>query len=294
MIFPSVFTIFITVLFVKNSFQDDKTTNEIDSPDDVTVHINELIKIISNVTNDDSSSLCEKCELVIEDLIKFRKNGANRASVVKYLSKLCIPIMKFLPSACQVLSEIETDAIIYIIDNKDVKPQEVCGVYFQYLGCVNPYAKEWKIKIPGKKNSSDKVIYSESEEPLKIVQITDVHYDPLYKPGSNAVCDLPLCCEGRNGIPSDPENAAGLFGDYRVCDMPKNAIINLLKEIKTSQNKIDYVYFTGDIIAHKNWETSKQTNMETIEEFYDLLFTYLGNLTVYPILGNHEAHPCNL
>lgn len=60
------------------------------------------------------------------------------------------------------------------------------------------------------------------------------------------------------------------------------------------QKQIDYVYFTGDIIAHKNWETSRESNLDTIQEFYALLYQYFGNITVFPILGNHEAHPCNL
>lgn len=70
------------------------------------------------------------------------------------------------------------------------------------------------------------------------MQITDVHYDPLYKSGSNAKCDLPLCCEERNGVPVDPKNAAGTYGDYRVCDMSKNSLIDLLTEIKKSQVSI--------------------------------------------------------
>lgn len=67
---------------------------------------------------------------------------------------------------------------------------------------------------------------------LNILQLTDFHYDPLYKPGSNAQCDEPLCCQ--NGTPSSPENAAGYWGDYNVCDMPWHSVTNLIERIKNN------------------------------------------------------------
>lgn len=293
--------VFATLFFINSvnssSFQKGEGNDVSNSVEiDINSRLSALLGKIKNISEHQgvSSSVCARCSVVINDLIQFRRSGANRTSIVEYLTDLCISIIGYLPSVCKTFSEIETDVIIYIIDNKNIKPEEVCGVYYQYSGCINPSAKKWVIDIPPHKAEFEVKVDQSSKNPLNFVQITDVHYDPLYKAGSNAKCDLPLCCEERNGIPVDPLNAAGTYGDYRVCDMSKNSLVDLLSEIRKSQKQIDYVYFTGDIIAHKNWETSRKSNLETIEEFYALLYQYFGNITVYPILGNHEAHPCNL
>lgn len=66
-------------------------------------------------------------------------------------------------------------------------------------------------------------------ETVNILHLTDFHYDPLYQNGSTAVCEQPLCCQ--SGNPSKAEDAAGLWGDYRVCDMPKRTVDNVLQNI---------------------------------------------------------------
>jgi hypothetical protein len=49
---------------------------------------------------------------------------------------------------------------------------------------------------------------------LQIVQITDIHVDPYYVPGSNADCGEPLCCRHTSGPPKTSNKAAGVWGDY--------------------------------------------------------------------------------
>lgn len=55
----------------------------------------------------------------------------------------------------------------------------------------------------------------------------------------------------------------------------------------------DYVYYTGDIISHKVWDTSLDFNTGLIKtimgEFADKF-----QVPVYPILGNHEPHPLDV
>ena len=49
---------------------------------------------------------------------------------------------------------------------------------------------------------------------LDIVQITDIHVDPYYVPGSSAECGEPLCCRATSGPVKGPGKAAGVWGDY--------------------------------------------------------------------------------
>lgn len=56
-----------------------------------------------------------------------------------------------------------------------------------------------------------------------------------------------------------------------------------------------YVYFTGDIISHKVWGTSVESNKEDIRKAYDLVHKIYKpyNVKVFPVIGNHEPHPVN-
>lgn len=131
-------------------------------------------------------------------------------------------------------------------------------------------------------------------DPLTIVQITDVHYDPYYNPGGNAVCHMGACCRRNQGPPKDAASAAGHWGDYRACDSPWEAIVDIIKHVKSKYEHIDYIYFTGDIVDHFTWETTKEGNIESMKKFFDLLKDEFKGIPVFPVLGNHEAHPGNL
>lgn len=52
---------------------------------------------------------------------------------------------------------------------------------------------------------------------LRIVHITDLHYDPHYQAGARAGdCINPVCCRRNDGISPNPADGAGRWGDYRV------------------------------------------------------------------------------
>ena len=130
------------------------------------------------------------------------------------------------------------------MDNrKELAASRICGIYFQSKGCVDPNANPWTVPIPAKLRHTHRhevrVIvdvalcdwlfqhrHHASAAPLKILHLTDFHYDPLYEPGSNAACDLPLCCQKGNGPAPTPASEAGFWGDYHVCDIPWHSVTN--------------------------------------------------------------------
>lgn len=57
---------------------------------------------------------------------------------------------------------------------------------------------------------------------------------------------------------------------------------------------MDYVYFTGDIVDHAIWATSISHNRAAMSRIHKLLADIFQTVPVYPVLGNHEAHPVNL
>lgn len=59
-----------------------------------------------------------------------------------------------------------------------------------------------------------------------------MHYDVKYKPGSNSKCSKALCCRENSGDPVKPEDAAGYWGSYDVCDLPWHTVEEILNRIK--------------------------------------------------------------
>jgi sphingomyelin phosphodiesterase len=46
----------------------------------------------------------------------------------------------------------------------------------------------------------------------------------LYKEGTKATCDEPLCCREDVGKPKEGEKLAGYWGSATVCDLPERTL----------------------------------------------------------------------
>lgn len=138
------------------------------------------------------------------------------------------------------------------------------------MDCARKVTKNlnWTIAIPERKQSNNvkrsssvtsaaddtdddlipDIDYRDSYKSLaKLVQITDIHVDPYYEPGSEANCGEPLCCRSTNGPAKSRDRAAGAWGDYRNCDTPVPTLRHVLKHI----NEVH-----SDVSAHK-WLSCK-------------------------------------
>ncbi|PNF14909.1 hypothetical protein B7P43_G04318 [Cryptotermes secundus] len=192
------------------------------------------------------------------------------------------------------------DTVIYILSNtKGLTSSRICGIIFQEYGCSQDDENlEWTVDVDfgskPKSNRNYNRIDVKNAEVLTIIQITDIHYDPMYMPNGNAECGEPMCCRRTQGKPGNPDTAAGYWGDYRSCDIPWQAVQNTLHQIKGNHEKIDYIYMTGDIVDHGIWDTSIKKNTESIKNLLTVLKTEFPNTPVYPVLGNHESSPVNL
>lgn len=86
---------------------------------------------------------------------------------------------------------------------------------------------------------------------------------------------------------------AGFWGDYRDCDVPWRTVEASLKDIRENHPDADLVYWTGDIIDHTVWLTSKPRIELDLGHIYKLLGVEFNNTKILPVLGNHEPHPVN-
>ncbi|KAK3927643.1 Sphingomyelin phosphodiesterase [Frankliniella fusca] len=133
-------------------------------------------------------------------------------------------------------------------------------------------------------------------EPYRILQISDYHWDTTYNPEGTIHCGEPTCCRRNQGAAKRPEDRAGKWGNYRACDIPWQTVEEFIKhtqESYLSKDKVDLIYFTGDVIDHGVWETSRGTNVEILRSTFASMKQAFGDVRVLPIVGNHEPHPLN-
>ncbi|XP_008192876.2 sphingomyelin phosphodiesterase [Tribolium castaneum] len=239
----------------------------------------------------DSAAVCYMCSLVVDFVINQRKNaGVSRETILDEATFLCSELKMEAARVCKGQMELNIDIFLYTIDNyPNFTSNRVCGGFLQGHNCDTGDAFEWTINIPSG-NSPERPKPSGTDS-FTILQLSDIHYDPNYTPNGNAVCGEPVCCQPDQGEPSGPENACGYWTDYRLGDSPWYLIEETIRQTKTQQ--VDYVYYTGDIIVHRTWETSIESNTEAITKLYSY-FKDSYDVPVYPIFGNHESHPLNV
>ncbi|KAK8719199.1 hypothetical protein OTU49_014182, partial [Cherax quadricarinatus] len=126
---------------------------------------------------------------------------------------------------------------------------------------------------------------------LKVLHLTDPHFDPDYLIGSNAVCNAPLCCNSDSGPIKNPGDRAGKWGDYRNCDSPKWLLQHMLQHIVANHPDIDYVLCTGDLVPHHIWKISRQDNVAVMRQMTNILKGFFPNIPIYAAIGNHESFP---
>ncbi|KAF3924546.1 Endopolyphosphatase [Orbilia brochopaga] len=134
-----------------------------------------------------------------------------------------------------------------------------------------------------------------STKPLKFVHISDAHIDRLYKNGTNAKCNKPVCC--RPYTPGDDvgktQNPAGPFGTAG-CDTPVTLEESLYQAIKATAPDADFMIFTGDIVDATLWLQSEESTVSGIKDMYSRISGSGFSSKVYGVMGNHDTAPVNL
>lgn len=124
---------------------------------------------------------------------------------------------------------------------------------------------------------------------LKIIHLTDLHFDPRYLEGGWAICPEIVCCREDRGIAPNPAERAGRWGDYRDCGTPWLVVEETLRRIREAHPDIDYIYYTGDTVDHGHWQRTEQGNRDIMARVYAGFRTYFPGIPVYVTLGNHEG-----
>jgi len=162
------------------------------------------------------------------------------------------------------------DVIIPTLTNFILGPDYLCS---RVLGMCDPVFKDLNQSDYISRVMSDKPEHlktndfvdklyesiAASTQPRKTflaAHFSDVHVDLLYKEGTNANCNMPLCCRAENGIPADPKDAARKWGEYQ-CDTT-HAVVTKMFEFLRDEIKPDVLFWTGDMSPHSVWENSDE------------------------------------
>ena len=124
-----------------------------------------------------------------------------------------------------------------------------------------------------------------------MLQVNDIHFDPLYIEGGSVYCDERLCCH--EPASNYSRIKSGKFGSYINCDTSLNTLTSFAQAAKDLD--VDFIIWTGDNAEHNNYNSSQEEVYYTTQTIKDTIEEAFGkNITVYPVVGNHEVYPNDL
>ncbi|CAG9820155.1 unnamed protein product [Phaedon cochleariae] len=242
----------------------------------------------------DVNQTCTVCHMAVDALIQERRGGMTDVQLTAQVDYLCSILLEIEDErVCNGLIPAHVDIFDFIVDSKkDLSSKRICGLFLQSIGCdaddENNF--KWTIDIP-EGNTVDKSV-SDGSESFKVLHLTDIHYDPNYTEGKVDPCGEPLCCQSDQPDSTHASTSCGHWATYNNADSSMKLIEETLRHANETHD-FDYVYFTGDLVSHRVWSTSIENNSAMISEVFDKFSEYF-KVPVFPILGNHEAHPANV
>ncbi|KAK8388912.1 hypothetical protein O3P69_020698 [Scylla paramamosain] len=243
-----------------------------------------------------STASCTACKVGVGMLQKFVQNGMIKEDIIKAASGFCISLRIETTRVCLGIVNLMADEVVYVVENLVMSPDEICGFVIGDICGIpyNPYHK-WKVAFPPVQKPPVQHPKSSSTgmPTLKVLHLSDTHYDPEYQEGSNADCDEPLCCRASSGPVKSPGDRAGYWGDYRKCDTPSRTIHSMLQHIAQAHPDIDYIIWTGDLPPHDIWNQTREGNLDVIRATINQMMVYFPKTPIFPALGNHESAPVN-
>ncbi|KAG0431190.1 hypothetical protein HPB47_022011, partial [Ixodes persulcatus] len=238
---------------------------------------------------------CGVCKLATS-LVKQYIHGDRSEDAVAFLLKTACKFLGISTSrVCDGVISKYKEEFFFVLKHTTMDSAEICDTLFPDE-CEGHAALNWTVQLPPlRRTETDPVPTPSSGAPtLRVLHLSDTHVDPLYEEGSLASCAEYLCCHADDGRPHGPDQkAAGRWGSFQLCDIPSRTYESMLRHIRDNQ-KIDYVIWTGDVVAHDIWNTSREKTLAMIDYTSMSLAEYMGpSVPVYPALGNHEGEPVN-
>ena len=242
------------------------------------------------------SFTCLGCKAGVALLHHLVKEGQSDKQLVHIIYKLCKNLRIETQRVCEGITNIMGDEFIYVFKNLKMTSSEICGIVIgDECGSLFSPAQDWNVTFPLIPKPPVRPLPPpvHGKPTMEVLHLSDYHYDPYYAPRSNAECGEPMCCRENSGKPNSEDSAAGWWGSYGKCDIPKHTIDNMLQHIATNHKDIDYILWTGDLPPHDVWNQTREGNINILIETVDQIKYYFPTTPVFPALGNHESAPVN-
>uniref|UniRef100_H2YGP7 Saposin B-type domain-containing protein n=1 Tax=Ciona savignyi TaxID=51511 RepID=H2YGP7_CIOSA len=231
---------------------------------------NELDRLVEQ-----SGLTCKLCAAGVDVIQKVLHSNTGDDIISAVAVEVCKVAKIETDRVCELaVDEFKTE-VFYILFN--LKPDEMC-YWLLKDKCEKPtgFLPDWTIELPPtpeppyqpQMNSQPRGIPRTDSPTLQFLFFTDMHMDVRYMPGSSATCGEPLCCRDNDPIPQHAEDAAGKWGDYRNCDMPRNTVESMMSQVSQNE-KIDFIIFTGDIPAHNVWNQTSDDQIDKLQRWTD-------------------------
>ncbi|XP_069175659.1 sphingomyelin phosphodiesterase-like [Procambarus clarkii] len=236
---------------------------------------------------------CLECALALKFLQAELAAGVAYETLVEEAIDICFTTVGYSELYCRGFISMVAPIAYHILSTNNVTASDACGEVLTSQGCTSSSpSRQWTLTIQGQKPPVQPILPPDDGAPrLKVLQLADTHMDPLYQPGSLAVCSEQLCCRNDSGVPENEEDRAWYWGDYRYCGSPRWMLEDMLSHIKLTHPDIDYVMWTGDVVPHNVWSTTKEFNLQLVRETNQMIQDFFPSIPVFPVVGNHEMSP---
>ena len=253
-----------------------------------------IVRLIGRILNVIGSNKGElACPLCKRTLLEFNNilNTHGTKGFFSFVKTICMFLYRH-EKFCDTLIESYGYTLVNGLIDKFIKNNflcqklKLCHDPNKYLN-ADDYAKSVLKDKPKKKKEKIK----KNSKKLKLLQMTDLHYDLHYLENAKVDCSLPLCC--REPAKKKAKKISGYFGYEGKCDLSPKLFKNFID--KAYSLKPDFIIWTGDNAPHDTWK-DKSEGQKDIYVVSEIIRDALNDkfkfkIPIYPILGNHEIYP---
>jgi sphingomyelin phosphodiesterase len=234
---------------------------------------------------------CNLCRGFVDGLKILMGTKLTSGCIGALIDYVCYTMKIEDNTVCLGISTEFRTAIIYVVEQLIVEPNEICGLAFKDCGTpFDPLKKNWTLPIPGGKPPITPNSLPKAGSPtLRVLQLSDIHYDKMYAPGAvSESCGEPLCCRAHNGFTG--KSPAGYWGTQSNCDLPSWTLERIFQYIKDNV-EYDYLIWTGDLPPHNIWNQTSEDQIFNLKQLTQWFQTYFSKKPIIPAVGNHEGAP---
>ncbi|KEF63296.1 uncharacterized protein A1O9_01273 [Exophiala aquamarina CBS 119918] len=172
----------------------------------------------------------------------------------------------------------------------------ICNSMFGQSWCEKPKPQQGTLNFDTDKPPNATAPRSNGQR-VKVLHISDIHLDPRYTVGAEAVdCPSAGCCR------TDPKNQTSIknpapFSGHPNCDTPLSLLASALSSVAplsgkdtTGKGDIDWAIFTGDLMPRESAKYRNDKYLAYVQSaVYQVMKYFIPQNPVFPVLGALDA-----